>query len=488
MKRSMLIVFALTLVVYPLAQAGVEPSPFKPKVNRLYAIDHQLQNIGKRVDHKLNRLLDDNLPSPALNGVVNSILVINKKLVNIDKMQTLIVNKVLASCDPLVGCTTDDGQTVADALQAMRVSGDAIIASIQSFLNTFPGDSIHQEIITAVTQVLQTAQQVADNARIYSGMFSFPDITTYCHGEFNRIIIETHEYSISYKVVFPILDSNPYPATGSRNGDNLTLNATIQGFDLSYQFTFLNNDQNIEGQILAEEGGHIFILNEWGVRGSCPTVDIESDGIPQFIDYDFVDLTQIENISLFRSAAGHDYSDGFETCRSMKHYFAPELKINDTVFIYSPVDGTVVSLFTEEENFIDDGRTNQRVVIQPDDQPAILIILFHVDLLDPPVIAGTNVSTGQLIGYARMIRNGGPPSHNFDVALDASTDDGIRFISYFDAMTDPLYSNYTTWGSGPALWNGFIISEPERDADPLDCNDGAFISFGSLPSWYYSLQ
>jgi hypothetical protein len=490
MKQSILTVLALTLIMTPLVQAGVEPSPFNdfiPETKKLYSFNNQLLRIGARLDRKLNRYISNQTAPRGQIGLVYSILNMDKKLVKIDKKQTAVVTDILSFCDPVLGCRKDDSQSVADALLAIGASADAIIESNQYILNTFPDDAIPQEIISAVSQILQTAQQVSDNARIYCGMLSFPQITTYCHGEFNRIIIESRENSVAYKVVFAILDPILYPATGTRNGDTLTLNASIQGFDLTYQFTFLNNDQNIIGQIYADAGGQIFILNEWGVKGPCPTVDIESDGVPQFIGNDFVDLYQIDNISLFRSAAGHDYSDGFETCRSMKHYFSPELKINGTVKIFSPVDGTVVNLYTEEENFIDDGRTNQRIVIQPDNQPALLIILFHVDLFDPLPIAGTHLSAGQHIGYARMINNENHASHNFDIALDANTDAGIRFVSYFDAMTYTLYSNYTAWDSGQALWNGFIISEDERDANPLTCDNGAFTSYGSLPSWYYDL-
>ena len=317
-----------------------------------------------------------------------------------------------------------------------------------------------------------------------------PDTTTYCHGEFNRIIIESREDTETYEVVFAILSPNPQPATGARSGNTLRLNATIQGFDLTYTFTFRDNDQNIEGRIHLVEGGQSYIFNEWGVRGPCPTVDVESDGVPHFISSDFVDLAnQIQDISLFRSAAGHNFSDGFESCRSMKHYFSPPpvQRANNTVSIFSPVAGRIVHLETEEENFIDDGVTNQKVIIQPDDQPAFLIILFHVDLLGPTLVVGTHLSAGQHIGYGRLVRNGGSPSHDFDIVLDANTDEGIRYISYINAMTDSLFNGYAVWGGGTALRDDFIISRAARDADPLTCSGDTFTSFGSLPSWYYNL-
>src|SRR5262249_2384306 len=41
--------------------------------------------------------------------------------------------------------------------------------------------------------------------------------------------------------------------------------------------------------------------------------------IPKFLQADYIDLCQIGSISKFRSSEEHDYSDAFESCRSMKH-------------------------------------------------------------------------------------------------------------------------------------------------------------------------
>ena len=52
--------------------------------------------------------------------------------------------------------------------------------------------------------------------------------------------------------------------------------------------------------------------------------DVDLNGIPQFVSTNVMDLVNISQISKFRSGAGHDYSDDFESCRSMKHYFIPK--------------------------------------------------------------------------------------------------------------------------------------------------------------------
>ena len=51
--------------------------------------------------------------------------------------------------------------------------------------------------------------------------------------------------------------------------------------------------------------------------------DLAMLGPPRIVTASYIDLSKIERISRFRSTVGHSYTDGSETCRSMKHYFQP---------------------------------------------------------------------------------------------------------------------------------------------------------------------
>ena len=55
--------------------------------------------------------------------------------------------------------------------------------------------------------------------------------------------------------------------------------------------------------------------------------DIDNNGVPQFVNTNYMDIEKIYRFSRFRSSVGHDYSDAFEECRSMKHYF----QLSDTI-------------------------------------------------------------------------------------------------------------------------------------------------------------
>lgn len=201
------------------------------------------------------------------------------------------------------------------------------------------------------------------------------------------------------------------------------------------------------------------------------------DSIPQFVNNNYLDLNKIEKISKFRSGMGHDYSDDFESCRSMKHYFNPNVEDYSLIEIFSPVDGIVVSMV--ESNGI-------RINIKSSEYPEYQFIIFHIDLL-PEIEIGDIVSEGELIG--NHINN----STISDIAVQRYVlHEGIfktQLLSYFEVMTDEHFNgNYL----GPEISSrsDLIISSTERDASPLHCDGEEFIGetygdggYGSLSNW-----
>jgi hypothetical protein len=205
----------------------------------------------------------------------------------------------------------------------------------------------------------------------------------------------------TYEVVVQPLVSTPIPAAGSRNVNNLLLQAVYGDFSLDYDVTISSDDMTMTATINVSFGGSNFLLNEYGTLGDCAAFDLNIQAMPQVAIADFTDVANyIEGISLFRSATGHDYSDRFESCRSMKHYFSPKVeeRLNDNVPVFTPFSGTIAMLNTEEEGFVDDGVTNQRVFISSDSNSAVLVALFHIDLLSSDLVAGSVVTAGQRLG------------------------------------------------------------------------------------------
>ena len=200
-----------------------------------------------------------------------------------------------------------------------------------------------------------------------------------------------------------------------------------------------------------------------------PTFDVDTLGVPAFAANDYIDLAAIQRISRFRSAIGHDASDEFESCRSMKHYFQPKFTVDaGTVAVFAPVAGTVT--ITRQEAF------GLQVVIQSSAQPAFTFIIFH---LNPSLglTPGTTLSSGQRLG------NDIGSQTSSDIAVVVDTPRGRKAVSWFQVMTDSVFQAYAARGVTSRA--SAIITRAERDADPLTCSGETFTSAGSgaIPDW-----
>lgn len=182
---------------------------------------------------------------------------------------------------------------------------------------------------------------------------------------------------------------------------------------------------------------------------------------------DYIELDKIDRISRFRSAYGHDYSDAFEQCRSMKHYYQPKDTVNwGSIKIFSPVNGTVVWLYEEW--------AGTQVQISPTQHPLHRINIFHV-ALQRPLTIGETVTAGQQLGT-----HIGSQTMS-DIAVEYSVQDKRKLVSYFDVMPDSVFQKYVA--RGIANRSDCIISKEARDADPLNCNGDTFVKGGSLMDW-----
>ncbi len=198
--------------------------------------------------------------------------------------------------------------------------------------------------------------------------------------------------------------------------------------------------------------------------------NVEEQGIPQFVKTDYIELEKIYRISKFRSSVGHDYSDSFESCKSMKHYFMPLETINwATVKIYSPVSGTVKKVDEESEG--------TQLHIEFDEYPAFRFKIFHINMAKQ-YRAGDKVAEGEQLGTHFSSKT------YSDIAV--SVREGLfreRLVSYFDVMTDNLFLDYMDRGARSR--EDLIISVKERNTDPLTCDGEQFSSSGTIENWFY---
>ncbi len=240
--------------------------------------------------------------------------------------------------------------------------------------------------------------------------------------------------------------------------------------------------KRISGEYAAPDESGTFTLSRTRTTLDC---DRACDGlaVPRFVSTDFTQLDKIAEISLFRSSAGHDYSDWCESCRSMKHYFAPAEahRVNDDVEVYSPVNGTIIRIRNAGHGE-SPGNENKEVRIRADQHPEISFKLFHIDL-DAGVTEGLEVRAGDRIGTGRLVYPDlGETAHDFDIAVIYHTLSGDRFVSWFDVITDELFASYQARGASAR--SDFILTREQRDADPLTCDGDTFTSSGTRPAWF----
>jgi uncharacterized surface anchored protein len=207
--------------------------------------------------------------------------------------------------------------------------------------------------------------------------------------------------------------------------------------------------------------------------GGDPMWDVDAQGIPKFVGSVYIDLTQtradgvtplVSYISYFRSSAGHDYSDSYESCRSMKHYLTG---VDANTLLYAPVSGTVVAY---------DGGTpamGGNIKIESDQYPAFTFTIMH-SVLNSGFKIGDHVTEHQLLGH----HVGTQTASDIIVSVYDGTNtpktsgsgpDG-RLVSYFATLTDATFQTYINrnhgFANGPA---DLVITRAQRDATPVHC-------------------
>jgi len=232
---------------------------------------------------------------------------------------------------------------------------------------------------------------------------------------------------------------------------------------------------------------------------SVDTYDIDKEGIPKFIDSHFIDLDKIEYIKRFRTY-GSDSSDDFESCRSMNNCFLAfeEFKKPNEVEVYSPITGEITNIVQTWVNSsgqwgIQTKDYLTKVTIRYSENPAFLIKITFVDIRSTNLKVGMQVLEGQKLGYVNMdVIGTSIPESLSCIQIIVHTPSGVRYLSYFECMTDNLFEDFIDRGSSSR--DDFIISKEERDADPLTCVykttlDSYGVKWiyekGNIPSWVY---
>jgi hypothetical protein len=213
-----------------------------------------------------------------------------------------------------------------------------------------------------------------------------------------------------------------------------------------------------------------------GARTPLPSWDLTAGPLPVVVEHLGFDLDPVERISRFRSGAGHDFSDDFEDCRSMKHYVQvwPELSPSVLV-VYAPFAGTVIGATNEYD---EEGQWKGVAIgLRSAAHPAFSMTYFHIHL-DRPLQIGDEVAAGERLGVSAKASG-----TSTDLAMRVVTPDGYALVSYFQAMADDAFAPLE--GRGVASRDALVIARAERDADPLTCDGEEFVDEGNLENYVW---
>ena len=277
--------------------------------------------------------------------------------------------------------------------------------------------------------------------------------------------------SVSFLLLGP---DGPIAGNGAVIGDLVELNAVLTAEDNFYMHLIFGLNATHFSGSWEMTGSNPIQGTLTGSMDAWETYQYDSLNPPQFVTANSIDLDAIQKISKFRSGIGHDFSDQFESCRSMKYYFYPKDSVDiSTIEIYSPIDGEITGTTEEWEGDLWKGTA---VGIQPTDYPAFHIIVFHIN----PVMnlnVGMTVTAGELLGTSQ--KQSGTAS---DFALGVNTADGFRLLPYFRVISDSLFLQYQARGMTSV--DQAVISRAERDTDPLMCSGQEFVDSGMLENWF----
>ena len=176
----------------------------------------------------------------------------------------------------------------------------------------------------------------------------------------------------------------------------------------------------------------------------------------------FVDLSNVERISKFRSCQGHTVVpvDQSESRRNMKHYviLKPEFQGTGIVPLYSPYDAEVSGIRSNLEHGLEgeiwlNGGSEWQFSIE------------HINILDT-IHEGGRVRAGELLGYV--------PDRGFDIVyavgasspveIDGYTSPFAALDSVFVHMNDATFFEYQTYGID--VRETFEYSKEYRDEHP----------------------
>jgi hypothetical protein len=162
---TFLMLISLTFTVA--ATAGIEPSPFKPEINKLYASENMLSVIENVVTITIANPPVDGAPSPNLNGALNKLATTDIRVGSVSGFITSIYEEVMGT-EP-----SPFRIDLVPAFEAVKGAAQDIVDVIGRYV---PPGEVPSQFIEALGSVKGSAQIIVDNAQQYIGEISDPTV------------------------------------------------------------------------------------------------------------------------------------------------------------------------------------------------------------------------------------------------------------------------------------------------------------------------
>lgn len=274
---------------------------------------------------------------------------------------------------------------------------------------------------------------------------------------------------------------------GTLSGDMFTITSgtiTHMGFTVDItggSLDFTDDGQSAVGDMELDLMGDSMNLSLKLDRGSCNLSELAyASPLPSnVITTNYLNLANIVSVSKFRSGAGHDFVDDFESCRSMKHYYnfdgGLSFAAKSSEPLYSPVAGRITAISREVM-----GTT---IHIQPTAAPYLYVEIFHVDL-DSSLEVGSVVNSGDQIGTHFSY---GADGGNSDIAVWVRRPDGYQLISQFEIMSAAVLGEFTA--RGVTDWSTELYFETTAPhLSSLQCDGEEFTAGTDVARDYFTLN
>jgi len=143
------------------ATAGIEPSPFRPEINKLNAVSHQLASIHDRIIKVLSCPPGKRSRCSKINGAVNRLSAVEKQLIRKGVRITSVFENILSTP------SDDIHPDTLLVLSEIRDAAHGISDSIDAYFATPPDNTTPVEFIDMLGAIQSAAQDIAKICTYY---------------------------------------------------------------------------------------------------------------------------------------------------------------------------------------------------------------------------------------------------------------------------------------------------------------------------------